>query len=93
MFYKPVYTAPGCPRRALIQLWTGPALLNFSDRADTDELTPYSVFLCYEMCYDNTTSNLLYADHSDSKNFKVFADTRFLADTHHMYTDTPQYVT
>ena len=28
-----VYTAP-------IQLWNGPALLNFSDRADTDELTP-----------------------------------------------------
>ena len=33
-----VYTAPGCPRRSPIH-----PLLNFSDRADTDELTPYSV--------------------------------------------------
>ena len=36
-----VYTTPGSPRRSTIQLWTDPALLNFSDRADTDELTPY----------------------------------------------------
>ena len=32
-----------CARRSPIQLWTGPALLNFSDRADTDDLTPYFV--------------------------------------------------
>ena len=46
-----VYTAPctGSPRRSPIQLsdyGPGLALLNFSDRANTDELTPYSVYNC-----------------------------------------------
>ena len=40
-----VYTAPGSPRRSPIQLWTSPALLNFSDGDNTDELTPYSVHI------------------------------------------------
>ena len=39
-----VYAAPGCPRRSPIHYGPGPAGLNFSDRADTDELTPYSVY-------------------------------------------------
>ena len=33
----------------------GPALLNFSDRADTDELTPYSIYNIYFQIYKNQT--------------------------------------
>ena len=41
LVYRP--TSPGGPRRLPSQLRPGPALLNFSDRVDTDELPPYSV--------------------------------------------------
>ena len=34
---------PGGPRRSPIQLWPGATLLNFSDRAQTVERTPYSI--------------------------------------------------
>ena len=41
-------------RRSPIQLWTGRALLNFSDRANHDERTPYSV--CINAGYVDLTS-------------------------------------
>ena len=37
-----VYTAPDSPRRSPSNYEPGARLLNFSDRADTDETTPYS---------------------------------------------------
>ena len=54
--YVLVYTAPGSPRRSPIQLWTGPALLNSSDRADTDELTPYHVYSIGPVMANDTES-------------------------------------
>ena len=38
----------------------GPALLNFSDRANTDELTPYSVYILFNK-YDNKPGRARYS--------------------------------
>ena len=43
-----VYTAPGRTSGHPSNYAPGPSLLNFSDQADTDELTPYLVYMC--MC-------------------------------------------
>ena len=40
-----VYTAPGSPRRSPTTYEPGATSLNFSDRADIDERTPYSVYV------------------------------------------------
>ena len=60
-----VYTAPVVPGDHPSNYGPGPALLIFSDRANTDELTPYSVLLL-ALCRQSQTPYIDISKHHDA---------------------------